>query len=604
MDRNRTDGPTLGAFASVPGLAELTEEDRLRFEKEAVTLRVPRGTMLVRQGDPTNELYIVLAGRFFVTLDSRPGVIAEIGPGEPIGELAFFGNVTRTANVVAARDSEVLLLTREAYANIVRHAPGIQTRILTSVAVRLAAVTAASPTLKARPARTVALLPIGASGVLPAGFLERLTRALAPRKVAVVSADTIRTKLSAYGETAIGAFVTGIERSADIVLFVLERDAFESSRLCLNFADELLLVASQAETATSAVEPSQIEREAMRFFIPEHLGLVICREKSAEPISAARRWLDRRDVALHHHVALDSQSDFERLARFMTGTATGLVLGGGGVFGCAHIGVAKALKEAGVAIDFIGGTSVGAGVAAALAAGFEPDAILDRAEEMFVRNRTMRRVTVPIHSLLDHRAFDASLQRHYGERRMEDLPLNCFAVSANLTSRQMHVHRRGLLWEAVRASTAIPGILPPFIKEEGDVLVDGALVDNVPVDVMRKLKLGPNIVVLFQHTGEWRFTKAYAQLPTRGTLLRHLIMRRRTVDYPTLVSIVLRGMFLSSESIKRMSAPGDLFVSPTVPAEIRLLDWRRSREIAAIAYLQMKDVLAARDGAPAEACGP
>ena len=125
-------GRPLGAFASVPGLAELTEEDRLRFEKEAVTLRVPRGTMLVRQGDPTNELYIVLAGRFFVTLDSRPGVIAEIGPGEPIGELAFFGNVARTANVVAARDSEVLLLTREAYANIVRHAPGIQARILTS----------------------------------------------------------------------------------------------------------------------------------------------------------------------------------------------------------------------------------------------------------------------------------------------------------------------------------------------------------------------------------------------------------------------------------------------------------------------------------------
>ncbi len=449
----------------------------------------------------------------------------------------------------------------------------------------------------------MALLPIGASGILPAGFLERLTRALAPRRVAVVSADTIRTKLSAYGEAAIGEFVTGVERSADMVLFVFDRDILESSRLCLNFADELLLVAPHAETGTDAVDASQVEREAARFFIPEHLGLVIWREKSAEPISAARRWLEGRDVALHHHVALDNQSDFERLARFMTGTAMGLVLGGGGVFGCAHIGVAKALKEAGVAIDFVGGTSVGAGVATALAAGFDPDEILDRAEEMFVRNRTMRRVTVPIHSLLDHRAFDASLQRQYGERRMEDLPLNCFAVSANLTNRQMHVHRRGLLWEAVRASTAIPGILPPFIKEEGDVLVDGALVDNVPVDVMRRLKLGPNIVVLFQHTGEWRFTKAYAQLPTRGALLRHLIMRRPAADYPTLVSIVLRGMFLSSESIKRMSAPGDLFVSPTVPAEIRLLDWRRSREIAAMAYVQMKDVLAAKEAAAADTRG-
>ena len=122
---------------------------------------------------------------------------------------------------------------------------------------------------------------------------------------------------------------------------------------------------------------------------------------------------------------------------------------------------------------------------------------------------------------------------------------------------------------------------------------------------MRKLKLGPNIVVLFQHTGEWRFTKAYARAAdardascvTSSCGGGQWTIRRWSQSS-------CAGMFLSSESIKRMSAPGDLFVSPTVPAEIRLLDWRRSREIAAIAYLQMKDVLAARDGAPAEACGP
>jgi NTE family protein len=135
-------------------------------------------------------------------------------------------------------------------------------------------------------------------------------------------------------------------------------------------------------------------------------------------------------------------------------------------------------------------------------------------------------------------------------------------------------------------------VLPPFITEDGNVLVDGALVDNVPVDVMRKLKLGPNIVVLFKHVGDWRFTRSYAELPSRGALLRNLILRRRAMDYPTLVSIVMRGMFLTSESIQRMSAPGDLFVSPTVPPDVRLLDWRRSREIAATAYMQMAELLA------------
>lgn len=587
--------PSRDAFAAVPGLAELPEEDLRRFEESAERIHVRRGTVLVRQGDPTNELYIVLAGRFFVTLDQRPGVIAEIGPGEPIGELAFFGGGVRTANVTAARDSEVLRLTREAYAKVVRHAPGIQTRILTSMAARLAAVTAASPILKARPARTVAVLPIGRSGKLPPEFLDRLTRALAPKKVVVMSDATIRAELASSGDGSIGGLVAAVEQSADIVVFLIEHDASAPVNLCLSYADDLLLV-TQTETAEgSDFEPSAAEREASRFFIPEHLAVVVCRERSAQPIAETERWLSGRNVALHHHVALDSQADFERLARFLTGTATGLVLGGGGVLGCAHIGVAKALKDSRVPIDFVGGTSVGAGVATALAAGFDPDEILARAEEMFVRNRSMRRITVPIYSLLDHRAFDASLQRHYGERRLEDLPLNCFAVSANLTNRRIHVHRSGPVWEAVRASTAIPGVLPPFISPEGDVLVDGALVDNVPVDVMRKLKLGPNVVVLFKHSGEWRFTKSYAELPSRGALLRHLILRRRAVDYPTLVSIVMRGMFLTSESIQRMSAPGDLFVSPTVPTDVRLLDWRRSREIATMAYLQMREMLLAKE---------
>ena len=141
MEGNDTDAKPRDAFASVPGLSELTEADRRRFEAEAVQLRVLRGAVLVRQGDPTNELYIVLAGRFFVSLDGRPGRSPRSVRANRSASWRFFGNVARTANVTAARDSEVLLLTRDAYANIIRHAPGIQARILTSIAIRLAAVT-------------------------------------------------------------------------------------------------------------------------------------------------------------------------------------------------------------------------------------------------------------------------------------------------------------------------------------------------------------------------------------------------------------------------------------------------------------------------------
>ena len=590
MGKPGTDTQTRDAFASVPGLAELSEADRRRFEEKSVRLRVPRGTVLVRQGDPANELYIVLAGRFIVTLEGRPGVIAEIGPGEPIGELAFFGSGTRTASVTAARDSDVVMLTREAYAEVMRQAPSILAGILSSVASRLAAVTPASPALRSRPGRTVAILPVG-SGGLPPGFVDRLVRALTPRRAAIVSRETMPA-FKANDEAAIGDFLVAVEKTADIVLFALDQTDGETARHFLHVADDLLLVAPQPGAHAHDVEPSAIEREASALFTTEHRTLVICRKSSDIPISGTDRWLTGRNLALHHHVALDSQPDFDRLARFLTGAAVGLVLGGGGVFGCAHLGVAKAMKDAGVPIDFVGGTSVGAAMAAGLAAGLHPDEILNRTEETFLRNRAMRRITVPIYSILDHRAFDKALQRHYGDRRMEDLPLNSFAVSANLTNRRMHLHRAGFLWEAVRASTSIPGILPPFITKEGDVLVDGALVDNVPVNVMRDLKLGPNVVVLFQQAGDWRVTRGYSELPSRGALLRHLLLRRRSMDYPTLVSIIMRGMFLTSENIQRMSHPGDLFVTPNMPVDVKLLDWRRGRELAAAAYLQMQELLA------------
>lgn len=597
MGRTDIDAQTRHAFASVPGFAELSEPDRRRFEEKSVRLRVRRGTVLVRQRDPANELYIVLAGRFYVTLDGRPGVIAEIGPGEPIGELAFFGSGNRTANVVAARDSDVLMLTRGAYAEVMQQAPSILAGILSSVAARLAAVTPASPVLKSRPARTVAILPVGSSGILPAGFMERLTRALAPQSVVVVSRETM-SAVEATDDTAIGDFLVAVEKTADIVLFALDADDEATARRCLQVADDLLLVAPAQGAHALGVEPTQVEREASTLFTLEHRTLIVCRVSSDIPISGTERWLAGRDLALHHHVALDSQADFDRLARFLTGAAVGLVLGGGGVFGCAHLGVAKAMRDAGIPIDFVGGTSVGAAMAAGLAAGLDPDEILDRTEETFLRNRAMRRITVPIYSILDHRAFDKALQRHYGERRIEDLPLNSFAVSANLTDRRMHVHRSGFLWEAVRASTAIPGILPPFITKDGDVLVDGALVDNVPVNVMRDLKLGPNVVVLFRQAGDWRVTRGYSELPSRGALLRHLLLRRRSMDYPTLVSIIMRGMFLTSENIQRMSHPGDLFVTPNMPMEVKLLDWRRGRELAAAAYLQMQELLANAGGLP------
>src|SRR6185437_7568175 len=88
-------------------------------------------------------------------------------------------------------------------------------------------------------------------------------------------------------------------------------------------------------------------------------------------------WLRHRTIAGHHHVYAAQSGSYDRLARFVTGMANGLVLSGGGARGFAHIGVLRALREAAIPVDVIGGSSMGAIIAAQFAAGFTPEAMVD-----------------------------------------------------------------------------------------------------------------------------------------------------------------------------------------------------------------------------------
>jgi NTE family protein len=384
-----------------------------------------------------------------------------------------------------------------------------------------------------------------------------------------------------------------LEGEADLLLFELERSDTPFVRACLSLAEQLLLVAPTADTAFSASQPTPFELHAAGLFLKSHRALVVVRDSASTPISGTGAWLDARDLKLHHQVALDDRRDFERLGRFLTGRALGLVLGGGAALGCAHIGIAKALQEAGAPIDFFGGSSVGAGMGAAMAMGMTPDEVLDQTEEMFIRNRAMRRLTIPLYSLLDHHVFDDSLRRNYRGLALEDLKLNFFAVSASLTTNAAHIHRRGATWEAVRASTAIPGVLPPFITKAGDVLVDGGMIDNVPVAVMRDLKVGPNVVVRLKRTRPWRISADYSRLPTRGAVLRHLVTRRGKTSYPSLATVLIRGMLMTSEHRfeEHMATSGDLFVIPEGTEGIGFLDWHKAGQIADDAHRHMADLL-------------
>ena len=197
----------------------------------------------------------------------------------------------------------------------------------------------------------------------------------------------------------------------------------------------------------------------------------------------------------------------------------GLVACGGGALCAAHVGLYKALIESGFEFDIVGGTSAGAAMTAAFAMGKHPDDIDRGTHDIFVTNRAMQRYTWPRYSLLDHRHYDTQLSRYFGGVNIEDLWIPYFSVSTNLSSYELHRHDRGNLFDAIRASGSIPVLLPPVYTPEGEMLVDGCLLDNVPIRTMHELKNGPNVVVSFHIPELERFDVDYSKLPSRAELI-------------------------------------------------------------------------------------
>lgn len=563
-----------GLFAGVDQAAIDALSERAR------RLDLPAGNILVRQGDTADSLYFLETGRLRVLIESPGGTkaVAQIEAGEPVGELAFFGGGTRTATLQASRDSVVMVLDRESYNAVVTAYPQLVPAILTAVTQRLAAVTAKTPPMEARLPRVIAVVPCGGSRIDPA-LLDRLTdaiRRIVPddRQVMLVrEADVPQGPASAYQ-----AWLREHEARRGYLLIDATGDAEWGSLVCRN-ADGLLML---AEAGTSqALNP--LEQAGCAAIEPPNRTLLVLRDTAARTISGTAGWLAGRDPHLHHHIAKDSEADFSRVARFLTGRAVGLVLAGGGALGCAHLGIVRGLQQAGVPIDLIGGTSAGAAMGAAIAQGLSVPQTLDQMEAMFIDAKAMRRFTVPIHSLLDPAVFDTELEARYGTADIADQPINFFAISTNLSTNDLHVHRRGPLWHAVRASGSLPTILPPFIDSDGNILVDGGVLDNVPVMTMRALKSGPNIVVTLGEAGQvWRIKAAYQSLRQRGQLIRDLLLRRKSdSDFPSIVEIMQRSMVVASRIASRtMLRDGDILLSPPIVQGMQILDWHLGRKQA------------------------
>ncbi len=573
-----------GLLKRVSVFAGLSSKQIEAVEKHAERRSLVKGEQLITEGDRAKRVFVLISGKLAVLSNGQP--IAEVLPGEPIGELAFFAGGLRTSDVVAARDSEVLQLDRPAYDALNQAIPEIGDQILRVLSRRMADAIEHVAPLPPRESTTIAVVPAGSNRLSPA-FLEVLKQAVGNKAGTIVLGPD---EFNAQNET----WLHDLEDTYDRIFLFCGETVSKSGADYLTFAtrncDCVCLIVDTADQSSIRLSPHEDKILSNASTCPVHV--VLWSQQGTLAPRPCSPWLAERHTNLRHHVCGDRPGSLARWLRFLSGDALGMVLCGGGALGTAHLGAVKALQEHGYDIDMYGGTSVGAAMAAALASRMHPDEVMDRFEDIFVRSKALSRLAFPLYGLLDHHGFDAQMKKHYGGWDLEDLPLNYFAVSTSLTTNDINVHRRGSLWKTVRASGSIPAILPPLITGDGEVLIDGALVDNLPVTTMRQLKAGPNIVLSFQSQPDWRIGSDYETMPTRWQTIWRLLTRGKRPGFPAISEVLSRTMVVTARRRENMlDMQDDILIEIPTVSDMGTLEWRKGRQQYDLAYQTMSDIL-------------
>ncbi len=578
------------ALQHAPLFAELDTKSLMAVEHELALLALPGGTPLFRQGEAADAVYLVASGCLGVFRHEEdeaeePVLIAEITPGNIVGEMSLLSESERTRSVAALRDSEVWRLSRANFDSLTLQHHEVLPTLMRYVAAR----NAAPPSKRRRQPRTFAILPAGPDvpaarfAVLLAGALGRIGN-----QVQMLGSDSLGEEPEWFARC---------EMESSFVLYRADPTLTPWTELCLRQAD-CLVVVRRADAEQPTKLPFEIEMARVGAVFHRRRELVLLHEGRDPSPGSTVAMLAGGLYGQHHHVRLDVHADIDRLGRLLTGHAVGLVMAGGGARAFTHIGVVKAMRASGVPIDLVGGTSMGAIVAAGVAARWTDEELAVRFRRSFVDTNPLSDYTIPAVSLFAGRRVGRLLRTAFDERDIEDLSLPFFCVTANLTTSSADIHTVGRLWRWLRASVSIPGVLPPF-NQAGEVHVDGGVIDNFPVRAMRRLGRGVTIGIDIDTGGTLAAGAGVMEPWSAWEFFRRLIWRREeTLPIPSIVRILLRSALVASTArAQEDRAAADLLITPPMN-HIDLLDWTSFDAAIEVGYRTTMEALDKARAAP------
>jgi NTE family protein len=550
-ERPREPGPPEpGGEADPSFLASLPEESIRRLRDLARSIHLTAGEWLFHEGDPAECAYVVQSGRVEVVSDDR--IIRTVRRGAVIGELAPLTGGTRAASARAQRDCHLWRLGRDEFESLITTDQQFALALCRALGNKLAEHR--SPVTRWQPPRRIALVPLTV-GLSTDDLADRLAAELAPAGEAAVlrpgefASDDDHVTAIGRAEEGSRYVILGVGdqpgdpwsdaalAEADRVIAVsrgLPRSAWLAHALALHGCELLSLGSSTSGELLRALEPTAVQT------VPDE--------------TAMGRW-----VAL--------------VARRLAQRSVGIVFSGGGARAFAHLGVVEALRAAGVQLDRVGGVSMGAIVAGTVALEMDDDTMFQTFHRYFVDQNPSGDYTLPAFSVVRGLRTRRLLAEAFGETMIESLPLRFFCVSADLNSRSAFIHREGSLHEAVFASLALPGIFPPVPTSDGRLLVDGGVLDNLPVGAMAADAEGPVIAVDLTRVEPWRPRPVTASRswPARA---RRLITGQ-DVELPRLAETMLRTLAVgSSDTVAAAREHADIVIRPVMEGA-GLLDWKQ-----------------------------
>ena len=549
--------------------------DTLASCAECVTVR--GGEALFTIGDEPKALYLVAAGRLHAVLPNGQ-ITGHIGRLEPIGEIGVLSGEPRGATIIARRDSLLYCFSRESFHAFVLDHPAALLAISKVLIARLRQNAREAKLQNLRQTRTFAVIA-GDASMSTATLVTALCREFAPfGKVARIDAASIDAALgtgisetpctTGPADARLLEWLSRLEASHDYVVFDASGNAAWQQR-ALHQADRVLVL-GRAHQQPDAAYAAALQSQQLR----APLDVVLLHTHSA---AACLAWRQAYRAQGHYYLRPEHPGDIASVARQLTGRGLGVVLGGGGARGFAHVGLLRALDELALPIDLIGGTSMGGFIAALHAYGYDWRSVSEVLRETFVKRNLLNDYMFPRVALIEGKKLRRRLIDIFGETQAEQLAKPFFCVTTNLTKGVAMVHSEGPLADWIATTMCIPGVAPP-VAYKGDLLADGAVVNSLPTDVMQALGRGP--IIASDVSTEGSVAAPGVEGPDFEAVFRNNGGAKRV----NLIDILFRVSTLTSESgVKARAARADLYLRMPV-GSIHTFDWKLLEQIVDKGY--------------------